>query len=300
MEAFLFFDLLSHPYPHPRRKRLMPMQIKIRIRALSQLLCLCACMLSFLPALSASEGAAAEAAHLKRFPAMETQGLEDGSLVRVLEDFYQANYGGADNWATVESIRFDGQLHRPGGSLPFTAYKKKPNYCKIIIRLGAERRVILSYDGEDAWQLDTGAADARPRAMSEEEALNFIRSAPTGSHLLHPTLPGKTITLGSTVEVDGAMCREVHVTLSGGMSITYVLNVGNHAERQQISTNAVNGDREVTTHNTYEKIQGILFPTESILRVDGEEIHRVEIEEITLNAGLMSWMFERPRVESTP
>lgn len=276
------------------------MQIKIRFRALSQLLCLGGCLLACLPALSASEGAAAEAARFERFPAMETKGLEDERLVRVLEDFYQANYGGADNWAKVESIRFDGQLHRPGGSIPFTAYKKKPNYCKIIVRPGAERRVIMSYDGEDAWQLDTGAADPRPASMSEKEALNFIRNAATGSHLLHPTLPGKSITLGSTIEVDGAMCREIDVSLPGGLSITYVLNVGNHAERQQISVNAVNGDREVTTHYAYTKIEDIVFPTGSILRVDGEEIHRIEVEEVTLNAGLMPWIFERPHGESTP
>ena len=225
---------------------------------------------------------------------METEGLADERLIRVLKKFYQANYSGPENWAAIESIRFDGRLHFPEGSVRFSAYKKKPDYCKIMLRPGPRRQIIMAYDGEDAWQLDTGSPEARPIAMPEKEALNFIRDATTGSHLLHPTLPEKTITLGSVIEVEGAMCREIQVDLPSGQTKSYVLNVGNHAERQQITTNAVNGDREVTTHYEYEEIQGIRFPTKSILRVDGEEIHRVEMTEITLNTGLTPWMFERP------
>ena len=231
---------------------------------------------------------------------METEGLEDERLIRVLENYYEANLGGPENWEAIESIRFDGRLHLPGGAVRFSAYKKKPDYCKIMLRPSPRHRIIMAYDGEDAWQLDTGSPEAQPITMPEKEALNFIRDATTGSHLLHPTFPGKTIIHGSVIEVEGAMCREVKVDLPSGQTIVYVLNLSNHAERQLITTNAVNGDREVTTHYEYEKIQGIRFPTESILRIDGEEIHRAEMTEITLNPGLMPWMFERPREVPSP
>ena len=236
----------------------------------------------------------------EQFESMATAGLGDKRLIRVLENYYQSNLGGPENWAAIESIRFDGRLRLPGGTVRFSAYKKKPDYCKIMLHPSPRRQIIMAYDGTDAWQLDTGQPDAQPFAMPEKEALNFIRDATTGSHLLHPTFPGKTITLGSTMEVEGAMCRKVHVDLPSGQTISYVLNLSNHAERQQITTNAVNGQREVTTHYEYEEIGGIRFPTESILRIDGKEIHRVEMTEITLNPGLMPWMFARPREAPSP
>lgn len=247
-----------------------------------------------LPTLASETPGDDSPSRLDRQKPMGVGSLEDTSLIRVLENYYETNLGGPENWAGIESIRFDGQLHLPGGAVRFSAYKKKPDYCKIILYPGSERQIIMAYDGEEAWQLDTGQSDAQPTAMPPKEAVNFIRDATTGSHLLYPALPEKTITLGSVIEVEGVMGREVHVGLPGGQTISYVLDLENHAERQQITTNAVNGEREVTTHYEYEEIGGVRFPTSSIMRVDGEEIHRIEMTEITLNTGLMPWMFARP------
>ncbi len=236
-----------------------------------------------------------EEAILQRQQPMDTAGL-DGRLARFLGNYYAANFGGAENWAQIESIRFDGRLHLPEGTIRFLAYKKKPDLIKIVIYLdGGE--FIMAYDGRDAWQMDTRRPDAAPADMPPDEALNFIRDATTGGHLLYPQMSGKTIEFGSVRSVEESSCLEVKVTLPSGQTVTYAVKLGNSAEKQQTTVNAVSGQTEVTTHHAYRVLRGVRFPVSSTLTIDGEVIHRVEMVDITFNKGTTTWMFERPSVE---
>ncbi|MGB0744963.1 MAG: hypothetical protein ACPGSB_10615, partial [Opitutales bacterium] len=62
----------------------------------------------------------------------DTDGL-DGKVAEILEKYYEQTFGGAENWETVQSVQFDGVLHLPQGETSFVAFKKKPDYCKVII-----------------------------------------------------------------------------------------------------------------------------------------------------------------------
>lgn len=229
---------------------------------------------------------------------MHTDGL-DKRLMRFLENYYAANFGGADNWAQIESVRFDGRLHLPEGSVRFLAYKKKPDLIKVVVYLdGGE--FIMAYDGRDAWQMDTRRPEAMPVDMPPDEALNFIRDATTGGHLLYPQMPGKVIEFGSVRTIEDASCLDVTVTLPNGQTVTYAVGLGNSGEKQQITVNAVSGQTEVVTHHAYRMLGGVRFPVNSTLTIDGETIHRVEMVDITLNKGATSWMFQRPSAGFVP
>lgn len=66
---------------------------------------------------------------------MDVEGL-DAKLADVLTKYYKRTFGGPDNWKQIQSVRFDGILHLTDGSVRFTAFKKKPNYSKVVIHLG--------------------------------------------------------------------------------------------------------------------------------------------------------------------
>lgn len=224
---------------------------------------------------------------------MDTEGL-DQRLAPILNRYYLRTLGGHENWEKVESVRFDGLLHLSNGVVRFTAFKKKPDYCKVVIFTGPESRIVMAYDGEDAWQINTGVPEAQPDSMPELEARNFIRDATIGGHLLYPLIEGKKIELNGVVEVGNHTCYRIETTTPNGERIISFLDTSNHAEIRQITVNAVNGLKEQTTFSDFNKIDGVRFPLRSIMESDGVQVHRVEMQNIHLNLGIMPWMFQRP------
>lgn len=229
---------------------------------------------------------------IQDYQPMSLQGL-DPRLTGILEDYYQATFGGQGNWSKIQSFRLEGVLRLPTGTLSFVAFKKKPDYCKIVLFAGNGARIVMAYDGSDAWQLNT-MESSEPAPMPPIEALNFIRDAPTAGHLLYPNLPGKRIELLQDQFVDGQACQSLRVTLLSGLQVSYLIDLMDCVERQQVTVNSVSGATEVTTHGRIRKIAGVAIPMESKTTVDGELLHEVQIQRVEANLGIMPWMFARP------
>lgn len=241
---------------------------------------------------SAAPGAAAQ---------LDPMGLDgvEPRLAYVLRRYYENSLGGAESWRKIQSVRFEGDLRLPQGSFSFVAYKKKPNYCKVVLLGPKGGRVVMAYDGQDAWQLNTRQS-ALPTTMPPAEALDFIRDATTGGHLLDPTLPEKRIELLGTQRVGQESCRNVRVTLPNGQQVTYAIGVTSFAELRQTVVNAVSGDVEVTTHARTQEVDGLLIPMQSTMTVNGEFRHEVLLRSAEVNVGVMPWMFSRPSVAYIP
>jgi hypothetical protein len=230
---------------------------------------------------------------------MDLEGVPS-RVASILRNYYRVSLGGEDGWSAVESFRFDGILRMQGGALSFVAFKKKPDYCKVVVLGGKGVRVVMSYDGVDAWQLNTGES-SEASDMPPLEALNFIRDATAGGHLLYPTLPGKRIELLPGLQtVDGRECYHLQVTLADGQQVIYAIDRLEFIERQMVVVNAVSGGTEVTTHKRIEPVEGVLVPMESTMTIDGEFVHSVEMRAVHVNTGLMPWMFARPSGSYAP
>ncbi|MDQ8194434.1 hypothetical protein QEH59_08350 [Coraliomargarita sp. SDUM461004] len=233
---------------------------------------------------------------IERVQPMDTTGLDSG-LATVLRNYYQRSLGGLENWQLLESLRFDGTLQLPQGALRFTAFKKKPNLCKVVIYVRGER-VVMSYDGRDAWQLNTLQGDGQPMDMPPADALNFIRDATTTGHLLYPLIAGKTISLLGTADVEGQRAYHLHAQLPDGQEIQYFLDMTTFKEIRQIVINNVTGAEEVTTHSDFRTIEGIRIPFTSVLTIGGKQVHQSQLDRVQVNLGLTPWMFKRPAVPS--
>ena len=66
-----------------------------------------------------------------RLHAMETSSL-DRKLKRILDDYNLESFGGIKLWAELQSLQTIGEIIINNIKIPFIAYKKKPNLCKII------------------------------------------------------------------------------------------------------------------------------------------------------------------------
>ncbi len=228
---------------------------------------------------------------IRSFNPMGLAGV-DSQVASILRNYYIFNYTDSESWRRVESIRFRGRLHLPHASFWFVAYKKKPDYSRVVIYSGAEPVLVMAYDGEDAWQIDSAHA-SEPVAMLANDALNFIRDAATAGHLMYPSLPGKTIELRGSTEIDGRNCFELLITLPNGQQITSIVDKLTFEELRQVTTNAATGSDEVVHNTKFEIVDGIRLSVASDKFVEGKKAHSIEIDEITYNVGVMPWMFAR-------
>ena len=239
----------------------------------------------------AQETDAAAEAPAERSP-METESLEP-RLARILQNYYRKTFSNLENWEKLQSIIFEGTLQLPEGQVRFTAYKKKPNFYKVVLRSLDGTRIVMAYDGHEAWQLNLGSGNSEPATMPEAEADNFIRDATIGGHLLDPWMEGKRIELEDIVKVNDRSCYELVVTMPDGQRIRSAIDILDFAERQQITLNNVNGQEERNIYSDFRVIDGVRFPFASRMESGGKEMHRVEMQKIRLNAGLIKSMFQR-------
>ncbi|MGB0414161.1 MAG: hypothetical protein ACPGJU_06905 [Coraliomargarita sp.] len=217
----------------------------------------------------------------------------------LLEGYYNNALGGSLNWAEVQSVRFHGVLELPQGLVEFIAFKKKPQYCKVVLFGANDLRVVMATDGEDSWQLMTNdAVDVVD--MPKADAINFVRDATIGGHLLYSTLVGKQIELAGTERIDAELCYHLKVTLPDQQVVEYFLDATDYVERRQVVTNAVSGQREVTNHFEHRDVHGLKIPFRSVMSVDGEQVHAVRLLDVDVNSGVTSWMFGRDSATYVP
>ncbi|NBB78103.1 MAG: hypothetical protein GVY36_01440 [Verrucomicrobia bacterium] len=245
---------------------------------------------------AAQPGPGSYAASIERLDPFDTTGLDSG-VANVLRNYYERTFTDAETWAAVESLRFDGELHFSEESFAFSAFKKKPNLSKVVLRIGERHQLVMGYDGHRAWQLDTRKSILASK-MPEAEARNFIRDATTGGHLLYPGIEGKTIELLGITQLDEERAYELRITLPDGQVIRSFLDMNSFAEVQQITINNVSGDEERVRHGNFRIVEGIRIPFTSTRFVDGELVHETRIDEVRANQGTARWMFRMPPVDS--
>lgn len=224
----------------------------------------------------------------------------DPKLGRILNNYYEGNFTSAHHWDKIQSIRYDGMLELPAGKMRFVAFRKKPDYYKVVVYDGAGSRYAMAYDGVDAWQLMVVEGQGQAIDMPELEALNFIRDAITGGHLLYPQLPGKEIRLDGSVLVDGERCYRLLITLPDGDQIVSALDFSSLVERQQSTVNHVSGKIETNIHSKFQMVDGIRVPFLSIMTIDDEIMQKVQMIQVQTNIGAMPWMFQRPSGAHVP
>jgi hypothetical protein len=191
----------------------------------------------------------------------------------------------------VDTLLIKGEIRFPNGETrAFKNYRKKPDQNKTIIYLPEDFEVIQSFDGMEAWEWLTFES-AEPRLMSHDLAMDFIRDACFGSHLIYPLLSGKRFEFLGHQMVDGKPLMLIKVGLPNDQEVHFGLNASGY----QISEETINFSdqkKRKTLQSNFKTISGIVIPFTSKTYAGGELIQEVHIDSVVFNKGVYSWMFK--------
>lgn len=220
----------------------------------------------------------------------------DPKVAGILRKYYKYTYGDSLTWQAIESLRFDGVIGVGQLNVRFVAYKKKPDLTKVVIHFDSGGRLVYGYDGKEAWQYNTEELNSQLVSMPRAEALNFIRDATTGGHLLYPQLKGKRFEFAGTTLVEGDRVYELITTLPDGQLIRSFFDMTSFAELYQITINNVDNTEELSVNSDFRLIEGVRIPFSRTLLVDGQQVHHTRLEKVEVNVGSMPWVFGRASV----
>lgn len=219
----------------------------------------------------------------------ETSGF-NAELGELLNKYYRT-LGGFDRWSEVESFLIHGVVHFPGsGSLQFKNYRMKPDLNKLVLYLPKGYKLVLCFNGLDAWQLHTFVSP-EPNLMPVEQSIDFIRDACFGGHLLYPKLEGKELTLLDNDVADESTHRDIEVVLPNGQNIIYSLSTLGYLIAEETKS-MQSGISKRVEMSEFKRISGVAIPFEGKTYFDGELVQEVRIESVKLNHGVYAWMFE--------
>jgi hypothetical protein len=231
-----------------------------------------------------------EVAVILRQTATPEMGLD--RLGSILTRCYNVGFGGPDNWAKIHSLRVSGQLTLEAGEFEFNSYQKKPHYLKMTIQ-GRRGAMQAGYAGDVAWQVL--APDPAAVEMDAAQARSFIHSAHFGNYLLYPYALGKQIEYLDTVPVDGAICHQIRVTLESGFQVDYFVDIRTYLEFKVITTDLRTGKVSETVAEDYIRESGIPIAQKVVSSENGEWVSTFKLDKITVNSGVMPWMFKMPK-----
>ena len=229
-----------------------------------------------------------------RLHAMETSSL-DRKLKRILDDYYLESFGGIKLWAELQSLQTIGEIIINNIKIPFIAYKKKPNLCKIIFNPMSEKRYLQGFDGHNAWEWNTYAT-AGPSLMTENNARRFILSSNMGDQLLYPQLSGKKIVvLGRRLLESGLLVRDIQVILPESISITYSLGVRQSILVEETQKYSSDNRIERMVYSDHRTVDGVQVAFRNDVYLNEKLSHSIRFRQVQFNPGLISWMFSMPR-----
>lgn len=218
--------------------------------------------------------------------------LGQTKLEKILTRYYLEGLGGPERWDEIESLRVFGTLTTNAGKFELTAYQKKPNFIKMAITSDS-RDLVLGYDGEVAWQLIPGSKKAVP--MPDQEARRFAHNSHFGNHLLYPYEAGKTLKYINTLPVDGRICHQIRATIASDFQIDYFIDIRTYLEIKVINTDLRTQAVSTIIFNDYNREFGMPIAKSVESYEDGKWKSSLSLREVSVNSGIMPWMFPMPK-----
>ena len=196
---------------------------------------------------------------------MDTTSLDSG-LATVLRNYYRATFLNEENWAKIESIRFDGTLQFPQGVARFTAYKKKPDRCKVVLEARGGQ-IVMAYDGQEAWQQSTFQSSQPTSAPELPAQGSGVRPE------RHPV--AQSLELGTPGSPDS---RLAHTSPANPPIIPHSSAIRYHSTPMP-PAEAANFIRDATTggHLLYPGIEGKTIQLLGTTTVDGHRLYDLQI-----------------------
>ena len=199
----------------------------------------------------------------------------------------------ADLLRSTQTIRAVGTIESGGDSLSFTLFKKRPDKMRFTIKQGPQE-VIFGVSANTVWQCIRAPQQEDQLARIEgEEAATWVSQARFFDWIISAS-QGEGEIVGIEVEQwTGDDSLKVRVIDDYGN--TYAIFIDPQtlyplAERLTLP----NGKVTETTLNDYRDVGGMPIPFQLNTSSDGESVSKIQLNNVTLNAGILSHLFELP------
>lgn len=222
----------------------------------------------------------------------------DLPTAEALAEAYAENTGGAEAWASLNTMRSDAAMVM--GPMEFAAVVTSARPNKQYINVDVQgQTLVMAYDGETAWQINPFAGGTTAQPMSPDEAEQFENQT-FEPELFDFAEKGHGAEVLGTKEVDGTETYEVRLTKADGDVEHYYFDPEYMVPIMQ-STTVKSGPAEGQTAETYlsdyQEVEGFVMPMFMETKVSGESVQKLTLSNVVLNPEVDDALFALPQTE---
>ena len=204
--------------------------------------------------------------------------------------------GGIDKIRAAKSMRMTGKLHTDNIEIPATVWIKRPGLVRVEAVFQG-MKVVQSYDGQIAWEINEPEGRAEPEKMSGDDEKDIIELSDIDGPLVDYKAKGSTVALVGKEDLEATPVYKLKVTEKNG-DVKYIYLDSKSYLELKVSSKRKNDGREVTSdeyYGAYKSVGGMMMPHSIESRVDGETENQVVIDKIDLNVDIDDSIFKMPK-----
>ncbi len=215
-----------------------------------------------------------------------------------------AAMGGAEKVKAIKTSKATGKVILGGGQMEaeMVAYSRRPAQNRVEISLQGQK-IIQAFDGKTGWMINPMTGSPDPQKMPADESKTAADDAdPDGSPLIDYKTKGNQVELVGKEDVEGAMAYKMKITLKSGNSSTLFLDEKTFLPSKSISKRKQMGqEMELEAYpSNYKKVDGVMMPFTSEIKVGGRSMMQNVIEKIETNVPIDDAMFAFPAPKEAP
>jgi hypothetical protein len=207
--------------------------------------------------------------------------------------------GGLEKVRSIQSIKQTSQMSAAGGVQgTLTEYRKRPNFTRQEVTLGAFGTSVTAFDGQTAWAINAMRGQA-PMVLSGPEAAMVTEQADFDGPLMDYKAKGFTADYVGAETLAGRRVHHLRLTGKDQRVQHWYLDAETGLESRVVSeAQSPAGKVELEQLLTdFRDVEGFKAPFLVRTLMNGVEQVKVQVEKVELNARFDDAVFKMPRVQ---
>lgn len=198
-------------------------------------------------------------------------------------------------FSTVTTLIAKGKAIQMGMELPFTQIQKRPakSYLEVEIQ---NMKLIQAYDGESGWTIEPWTGSIEPRDMSGPELKNIKQQADMDGDLFDWKKKGYQLELIGKEDLEGSDVFNLKLTKNDGDIFNYFIDAEAFVilkvnAKIKFENNTIESE---TILSNYKPVRSVLVAHATEIKVDGQTIMQLRIDNIEINPVVDDSKFKKP------
>ncbi|WP_162342765.1 outer membrane lipoprotein-sorting protein [Cyclobacterium salsum] len=219
---------------------------------------------------------------------------QDREATEVLAHYFE-NTGGIENWRKLTTMRMKGLMRMQGMEFTGMITQARPNKKRVEVDIQGQS-MIQAYDGEDAWWLFPMHTGPDPQAMPAEMAEGMVNEFE--DDFIDYEKKGHTVELLGAIELEGIPTYEIRLTKENGEVVYYYFDKEYYLpvmQKSGVATGPMKGQFVETYLSDYQEVDGMMIPHFTEVKVNGQFVQSITLQEVDLNPEVDDLIFSRPK-----